>query len=156
MSIISENSRRTGREGTDVSGVQATDASVITVQPPTPVSSQESDSGAGTLSREIRLCSKNSARAGLSRDEDTIAGRKISVQKAKANQLDSESETLMESWTRWSAGWEAGFHCEKDTFFETGVSVDCDTIDRPHYDSDTLMQDWREWCGNWERSVKSR
>ena len=153
-SIISGNSRKTGRESTGISGAQTADALVITVQPPTPVSSQESESGAGTTSREIRLCS--SARAGLRSDEDTIAEIKTSVQRDNADQLDSESETLMQDWTRWSERWEAGLHCEKDTLVETGVSVDGDTIDRPRCDSEGLMRDWREWCARWERSVKSR
>ena len=155
-SILSENFGKTGREGTDVSGAQATDALVITVQPPTPVSSPEPDPGAGTLSREVRLRSKNRARAGVSSDERSIDGKKLSGQKYNANQLDSGSETLMQDWTRWSERWEAGLHYEKDTLLDTCVSMGSDTMDRPHCDSKTLMQDWKEWCEGWERSVKSR
>ena len=155
-SILSENFGKTGREGTDVSVAQANDALVINVQPPTPVSSPELDIGAESLSREMRLRGNNVAGAGFSSDERSIDGRNFSAQKYNANQLDPESDTLMQDWTRWSERWEAGLHYKKDTLLGTRVPMDDGTIDRPHCDSETLMQDWREWCEGWERSVKSR
>lgn len=155
-SIISENSRKAGREGTEVSGAQATDALAIIVQPPTPVSNQQSDSGAESLSRETHLCSKNIAREGLGSGDNTIIKKRAIAQKHNANWPDSKSETLMQNWTSWSQRWEAGFCGEKYTLAELGFSSNDNIIERSHCDTETLMQDWRDWSGRWEQSVKSR